>query len=64
MQRVSEYELAVFCGAAARLRRAAALCHGGGQPCFGLAAASKHALFVQKVLDCKWRYTMLRPGLS
>jgi len=31
MQRVFEYELVVFCGAAARLRRAAALCSGGGQ---------------------------------
>ena len=38
MQRVSEYESAVFCGAAARRRRAAALCSGGGQPA-GLAAA-------------------------
>jgi hypothetical protein len=62
MQRVSEYESAVFCGAAARLWRAAALCSGGGQPA-GLAAAST-SLFVQKVFDCKWRYTILRPGLS
>jgi len=38
MQRVSECELVVFYGAAARLRRAAALCSGGGQPA-GLAAA-------------------------
>jgi hypothetical protein len=38
MQRVSECELVVFCGAAARLRRAAAPRWGGGQPA-GLAAA-------------------------
>jgi hypothetical protein len=31
MQRVSEWESVVFCGAAARRRRAAALCQGGGQ---------------------------------
>ena len=33
-----EWESVVFCGAAARLRRAAAPCRGGGQP-VGLAAA-------------------------
>jgi hypothetical protein len=39
----SECESVVFCGAAARLRRAAALCSGGGQPA-GLAAAQNISL--------------------
>jgi hypothetical protein len=44
MQRVSECELVVFCGAAARRRRAAA----------------KTALFIQKVFDCKWYKVKIR----
>ena len=51
MQRVSECELMVFCGPAARLRRAAGPCSGGGQP-VGLAAANPP--YIQKVFDCKW----------
>jgi hypothetical protein len=41
MQRVSECQSVVFCGAAARLRRAAA----------------KTSLFIQKVFDYKWYYS-------
>jgi hypothetical protein len=54
MPRAFECESVVFCGAAARQRRAAAPCWGGGQP-RGLAAA-KTALSIQKVFDCKWYY--------
>ena len=43
MQRASECKSVVSCGAAARLRRAAALCSGGGQPA-GLAAAQNLSL--------------------
>jgi hypothetical protein len=62
MQRVSECESVVFCGAAARLRRAAAPCFGGGQP-EGLAAA-KTSLSIQKVFDCKWYKCVCRALLA
>jgi hypothetical protein len=46
MQRVSECELVVFCGAAVCQGRAAASPAGWPPP--------KTALFFQKVFDCKW----------
>jgi len=44
MQRVFECGLVIFCGAAARLWRAAALCWAGGQPT-GLAAGQNLSPF-------------------
>jgi hypothetical protein len=35
---------------------------GGGQPAG--PAAAKTSLFIQKVFDCKWYNTILRPRLS
>jgi hypothetical protein len=55
MQRVFECELVVFCGAAARLRRAAAHAEAAASALWALAAAQT-SLFIQKVWDCKWYY--------
>jgi hypothetical protein len=55
-KRISECDSVVFCGAAARLRRAAARYRGGGQP-YGLAAAktSLHSKgFWLQVVLARW----------